>query len=73
MASTRRYLEQRLRLRVNEEKSSVTTPEKVHFLGFRFRVEGKADVEVLVSDKTKAKLQARILELTEVRHETDEE
>ena len=36
MASTRRYLENRLRLQINEAKSSVTQPDKVHFLGFRF-------------------------------------
>jgi len=37
MASIRRFIEGRLRLKVNEEKSSVTTPEKAHCLGFRFR------------------------------------
>ena len=36
MDSIRRFIEKRLRLKVNEEKSSVTTPEKMHFLGFRF-------------------------------------
>jgi RNA-directed DNA polymerase len=35
MDSTRRFIEKRLRLKVNEEKSSVSTPDKVHFLGFR--------------------------------------
>ena len=36
MASLRRFLEQRLRLQINEEKSAVRRPEQVHFLGFRF-------------------------------------
>jgi len=36
MASLRRFLEQRLRLQINEEKSAVRKPEQVHFLGFRF-------------------------------------
>jgi RNA-directed DNA polymerase len=35
MASLRRFLEQRLRRHVNEEKSAVRRPEQVHFLGFR--------------------------------------
>src|SRR5438105_11308332 len=64
MASTRRYLETRLRLQINEAKSSVTQPEKVHFLGFRFGTDGGPNVEVLISAKTKVKLNARILELT---------
>ena len=64
MASTRRFLERRLRLQIHEAKSSVTQPEKVHFLGFRFGTHSGPNVEVLLSAKTKAKLQARILELT---------
>ena len=64
MASTRRYLETRLRLQINEAKSSVTQPEKVHFLGFRFGTDDGPNVEVLLSAKTKVKLNARILELT---------
>lgn len=38
MASTRRFLERRLRLQVNEEKSAVARPEARHFLGFRLCV-----------------------------------
>jgi group II intron reverse transcriptase/maturase len=64
MSSTRHFLERRLRLQINEAKSSVTQPENVHFLGFRFRANSGPDVEVLISAKTKAKLQTRILELT---------
>src|SRR5947199_3101732 len=33
MASIRRFLEQRMRLQVNEEKSGVRPPHEVHFLG----------------------------------------
>ncbi len=36
MASIRPFLECRLRLLVNEEKSKVARPEEIHFLGFRF-------------------------------------
>ena len=64
MASTRRYLENRLRLQINEAKSSVTQPGKVHFLGFRFGTDSGPKVEVLISAKTKVKLNTRILELT---------
>jgi RNA-directed DNA polymerase len=64
MASTRRFLEKRLRLQINEAKSSVTEPDGVHFLGFRFGTNCGPNVEVLLSAKTKAKLTARILELT---------
>jgi RNA-directed DNA polymerase len=39
MASIRRFLEQRMRLQVNEEKSGVRKPYDVHFLGFRFSRE----------------------------------
>ena len=37
MASIRGFLERRLRLKVNEEKSGVRPPHEVHFLGFRFQ------------------------------------
>jgi len=49
MNSIRRFLERRLRLRVNEEKSSVTRPEGVHFLGFRFGTSVAGRMEVLLS------------------------
>lgn len=64
MSSMRRFLEKRLRLQINEGKSSVTRPENVHFLGFRFGTDSGPEVEVLISAKTKAKLHTRILELT---------
>jgi RNA-directed DNA polymerase len=50
--------------RSTKAKSSVTQPEKVHFLGFRFGTNSGPNVEVLISAKTKVKLNARILELT---------
>ncbi len=49
MESTRRFLETKLRLQINEEKSSVTTPGKVHFLGFRFKLQSNNRVAVLLS------------------------
>lgn len=64
MNSIRRFLEQRLRRRVNEGKSSVTRPEGVHFLGFRFGTSPGGTVEVLLSVRTEERLKARIRELT---------
>lgn len=64
MASIRRFLERRLRLLVNEEKSKVARPEEIHFLGFRLRKAAEGKVEVHVSARTKERLDARIRELT---------
>lgn len=54
MAAVRRFLEKRLRLSVNEEKSSVTTPAKVHFLGFRFGRTEEGKFGAQLSAKRKA-------------------
>ena len=64
MASIRRFLERRLRLQVNEEKSKVARPEEIHFLGFRLRMAPEGKVEVHISARTKERLDARIQELT---------
>jgi group II intron reverse transcriptase/maturase len=64
MASIRRFLEGRLRLQVNEEKSKVARPEEIHFLGFRLRKSPEGKVEVHISARTKERLDARIRELT---------
>jgi group II intron reverse transcriptase/maturase len=64
MASIRRFLERRLRLLVNEEKSKVARPEEIHFLGFRLRKAPEGKVEVHISARTKERLDARIRELT---------
>jgi len=65
MASIRRFLEQRLRLQVNEEKSGVRKPEEVHFLGFRFRCrKDDGDVAVLLSGKARERLRATIREMS---------
>jgi len=65
MTSIRRFLEQRMRLQVNEEKSGVRKPEEVHFLGFRFRCrKDGGDTAVLLSGKAKERLRATIREMT---------
>lgn len=66
MASLRRFLEHRLRLQINEEKSDVRSPERVHCLGFRFRCTDSATavIGVTLSDKTKRAVMTTIRELT---------
>ena len=66
MASLRRFLEQRLRLQINEEKSAVRRPEQVHFLGFRLRCAKTASPQtgVALSDKAKRQLMATIRDMT---------
>jgi RNA-directed DNA polymerase len=65
MASIRRFLEQRMRLQVNEEKSGVRKPYDVHFLGFRFSCETESgEVAVFPSGKAEHRLNATIREMT---------
>ena len=65
MGSIGRFLESRLRLLVNEEKSKVARPEEVHFLGFSLqKPAGGGPVEVHVSARTKERMDAKIRELT---------
>jgi RNA-directed DNA polymerase len=65
MSSLRQFLEERLRLQVNEEKSAVRKPEQVHFIGFSFRcTEGVTSIEVSLSKKSKRRLMTTIREMT---------
>jgi len=65
MASVTAFIERRLRLKVNTEKSAVARPEERHFLGFRLRQEAlDGSVEVLLSERTSKRISERILELT---------
>lgn len=65
MASVRRFIEGRLRLLVNADKSAVARPEERHFLGFRLRraPEPDAPVEVLLSVRSRKRIARRIREL----------
>ena len=67
MASIRSFLERRLRLKVNEEKSGVRPPDEVHFLGFRFQCrqtwEGW-ETAVLLSAKAQRRLRTTLREMT---------
>lgn len=61
MASITQFIEKRLRLKVNTEKSAVAHPEERHFLGFRLRREPmEGHVEVLLSKRSKERLDEKI-------------
>jgi len=65
MGSIRKFLQRRLRLLVNEEKSKVARPDEIHFLGFTLRkAKERTKVEVHVSSRTKERMDAKIRELT---------
>ncbi len=65
MASMVRFIERRLRLKVNAAKSAVARPEERHFLGFSLRPEPEdGDVNVLLSNRSRKRLDAKVRELT---------
>jgi len=65
MASIKLFIERRLRLKINEHKSAVALPEDRHFLGFSLRREPMdGSVEVLLSKRSKERIDAKIRELT---------
>ena len=65
MASIQSFIERRLRLKVNEKKSAVARPEERHFVGFRLRHDLLTDeVEVLLSTRSKKRIDAKIRDLT---------
>jgi len=65
MASISRFIERRLRLSVNAEKSAVARPEERHFVGFSLRSNVEVDsIEVLVSKRTRDRLERTIRKLT---------
>lgn len=63
MASIRRCLEGRLRLKVNEAKSAVDRPERRTFLGFSF-YKHRGEGRVRLSKKALERVKRRIRELT---------
>jgi len=64
MASVVSFIERRLRLRVNAKKSAVARPEERHFVGFSLRREPlEGEVEVVLSRRSKGRIDAKIREL----------
>ena len=66
MASITQYVEQRLKLKVNREKSVVDRATKRPFLGFGFFYKG-AEVKVRVDHKPRKRAKDRLRELTSRR------
>jgi RNA-directed DNA polymerase len=65
MESVTRFIEKRLRLKVNASKSAVAPPEDRHFLGFSLRRDPlDGEVEVKLSARTLKRIAQRICELT---------
>lgn len=65
MASLTEFIEGRLRLKINRDKSAVARPEDRHFLGFRLRLDPQtATVEILLSLRTKRNAMQKIREFT---------
>ena len=64
MASVSRFIETRLRLKVNRDKSTVSGSAQVHFVGFTLHPRTDSGVAVHLSKRTKDRLNRRIRELT---------
>lgn len=68
MDSITRFIERRLRLKVNRAKSAVARPDTRHFLGFRLKPRwnsfGVRDVEVRLSERTQERIKEKLRELT---------
>jgi group II intron reverse transcriptase/maturase len=65
MASVTRFIERRLRLKVNANKSAVAKPEERHFLGFSLRREPlDGSIEVHLSKRSKERIDNKVRELT---------
>jgi group II intron reverse transcriptase/maturase len=65
MASVVRFIERRLRLKVNQAKSAVARPEERHFVGFSLRRNPEdGTAEVFLSKRSKVRIDARLRELT---------
>jgi len=64
MSSVVRFIDRRLRLKVNASKSAVARPETRHFLGYRLAPQPDGSVEVLLSERSEKRLRERIREVT---------
>lgn len=64
MASISRFIEKRLRLKVNREKSAVARPSMRHFMGFSLQGSRTGKATVRLSKRTIARVRRRITELT---------
>lgn len=63
MESITEFIEEKLKLKVNKDKSTVDRPWKLKFLGFSF-YRGKSEYRIRVHEKPLNKLKAKLKELT---------
>lgn len=66
MEGVKAFIERRLRLKVNENKSAVAKPQDRHFLGFSLKRKPKDGVvEVGLSKRSRDRIDSKIVELTQ--------
>lgn len=63
MASLTRFIERRLRLEVNQDKSAVASPSTRHFVGFRIARTKTGNVQIRLSKRSVKRIRRRITEL----------
>jgi group II intron reverse transcriptase/maturase len=64
LRSTTQFIEGRMRLKVNTEKSGVRSPDEGNFLGFRLGMQQDGSTEILLSKRTLRRAIAKVRELT---------
>ena len=64
MASLVRFIEKRLRLRVNRAKSAVARPGSRHLVGFRLPRRKDGSVSVRLSERSRKRIDRKVVELT---------
>lgn len=65
MESITQFIEKRMRLKVNKEKSSVSKTGSRHFLGFRLHRDPlEGEVKIFLSNRSKERIANKIKELT---------
>jgi group II intron reverse transcriptase/maturase len=64
MESITRFIERRLRLKVNRAKSAVARPGSWHFVGFSLRRSRKGAIRVHLSKRSKERIARKVVELT---------
>lgn len=65
LASISHFIEKRMRLKVNQAKSSVARPEERHFLGFRLEEDlENGEVHIRLSARSKERIDVKLKELT---------
>lgn len=64
LASSRKYLETKLKLKVNESKSKVGSPLKLKFLGFALRSTTRGQAGIRIHEKSIDRFKNKVRELT---------